>query len=712
VAVTVLPDPRIRDLVVSVLGELGFTIEPMGGDALGPIPAGAAGPSLLVADVGAAAPGGLDTCIRLLERPEFRGVPLVALVDPDDDRAMGVLIDAGGIDFVTHPVSRARLSARIRQALRIGWSQRENRVLREELDAVHRIARLGHWKWDLTTGTMSWSETALGLLDVPSGQGDPQLTDLLIRVHHDDANRVAEFLDAALRGAHASEIDFRVPLSDGTVSVLHARLETTLDDAGNPRLASGTLQDITERKRTESKIRFLAFYDNLTGLPNRLQFRKLLEKSLTAARRARRMAAVMFMDLDNFKKVNDTAGHSAGDRLLRAAAERLKEVLRATDTVARQAPTGLDLAVARVGGDEFIVLLPEIARPDDPAKVARRILDSFKDAFDVGGAEVFVSTSIGISIYPQDGEDPEALLKNADVALYHAKDAGRNNFQFFSPTQNDAAFRRLSLESSLRKAIERNELVVHYQPQVLAREGRLIGVEALVRWNHPDMGLVYPDQFVPLAEETGLIQEIDEWVLRTACAQSAKWAAAGLPKINMAVNLSAHEFRRTDLVDRIGSIVVRERLEPAQIELEITESVLMEQASRTMDILIGLKARGFRIAVDDFGTGYSSLAYLKRFRADVLKIDRSFVKDVATSPDDAAIVAAIITLANTLRMTALAEGVENTPQRAFLHEQGCELMQGHLFGKPMPAEMLEDLLRLQSAERMAEEAPVPEGALV
>jgi predicted signal transduction protein with EAL and GGDEF domain len=368
--------------------------------------------------------------------------------------------------------------------------------------------------------------------------------------------------------------------------------------------------------------------------------------------------------------------------------------------------------VARVGGDEFIVLLPEIAHSDDPAKVARRILDSFNTPFDLGGAEVFVSTSIGISIYPQDGEDPEDLLKNADVALYHAKDAGRNNYQFFSPAQNDEAFRRLSLESSLRRAIERSELIVHYQPQVLAREGRIIGVEALVRWSHPDMGLVFPGQFIPLAEETGLIQEIDEWVLRTACAQSAKWTAAGLPKITMAVNLSGHEFRRADLVERVGSIVAQEDLEPARVELEMTESVLMEQASRAMDIVSGLKARGFRIAVDDFGTGYSSLAYLKRFRADVLKIDGSFVKDVATSPDDAAIVSAIVTLAQTLRMTALAEGVENTLQRAFLHEQGCELMQGYLFGKPMPAEAIEGLLRLQAAEQQAGGASVPEAAVV
>jgi PAS domain S-box-containing protein len=593
------------------------------------------------------------------------------------------------------------LEQRIRHMLRSVALLDDLRKSEATLESAQRLVHLGNWSWDLVTDAVTWTAETCRLLGYPPDHVTPHSHDYLARVHPEDVDSVARSLEATLRGEKPFSVDHRVVHPAGDVLFLHSEAEVALDSKGHPVRLSGTIQDITDRKRAESQIRFLAFYDSLTGLPNRLQFNEQLKKSLARARTEGRTAAVMFMDLDNFKRINDTAGHSAGDRLLRAAATRLKDAIRAGDVVSRIDAMGLlppEGSVARLGGDEFIVLLPDVAHAEDPAKVARRVLDAFRDPFPVGAEEFFVSMSIGIGIFPQDGADAEELLKNADAALYHAKDAGRNNFQFYSSSLNDAAFRRLSLETQLRKAIERKEFMLHYQPQVQVRDGKLIGVEALIRWNHPDLGLVYPGQFVPLAEETGLIQAVDEWVLHAACAQIRAWLDAGLPPVHVAVNLSGSQFQRKDLLTRVDAALGAYALPAHLVELEITEGVLMSNAAETLEVLQQLKTRGFRIAVDDFGTGYSSLSYLRRFRADVLKIDRSFVHDIATNDDAAAIVSAILTLAGTLKMQVIAEGVEHPLQRERLHEQGCELMQGYLFGKPTPPEEISRLLRAISSQ--------------
>ncbi len=698
VGLVVGDDASVRSIVACLLADLGFAVleREDGSEAIDL--AVSRRPDLVVVDVERGAQKGVSLCLALRGIPGFDRLPLIALADRDDADSIADIFEAGVTDLVSKPIAPAVLGYRIRHVLRADAMSEDLRRSGETLEAAQRIARLGNWEWDLTTGKMTWSEETFRLIGFTSAGPDPSFHDLLARVHPEDMTRVVRALEAALRGESAFDLDHRIVRPDGALRHLHSQAEITWDAKGQPARLSGTLQDITERKRAESQIRFLAFYDSLTGLPNRFQFREQLKKALAVARRNKRLVAVMFMDLDNFKRINDTAGHSAGDALLRKVADRLKGAIRVTDTGARDDVPGPGESVARLGGDEFIVLLPDLSRPEDSAKVAARILDSLRAPFDLEGGEVFTTTSIGISLFPQDGTDVEDLLKNADAALYHAKDSGRNNFQFYSPALNDSAFARLTLESSLRKAIDRNEFVVHYQPQVYARDGRLMGVEALIRWNHPDLGMVPPGQFIPLAEETGLIRQIDEWVLREACCQNRAWQRMGLPPIHVAVNLSGHQFRRKDLIERVGMTVDAAGIEPRYVELEITESVLMEHAAETLEIVNGLKSLGFRVAVDDFGTGYSSLAYLKRFRADVLKIDRSFVHDIATSSDDAAIVAAIVTLAQTLKMTAIAEGVESPLQRGFLHEQGCDLMQGYLFGRPAPPEAITEILRLQSGE--------------
>jgi len=457
-------------------------------------------------------------------------------------------------------------------------------------------------------------------------------------------------------------------------------MAATIEFEGKPAVL-GTAFDITERKAAEETIKHLAYHDGLTGLPNRTLFEDRLTVTLAQARRKRRIAAVMFLDLDRFKVVNDTVGHAMGDSLLQSVAERLKGLVREGDTV------------ARVGGDEFTVLLPEVGQVEDAVEVADRILETLRQPWRLNGHEFHITTSIGIAMCPGDGEDAESLLRNADTAMYRAKDRGRDNYKLYAPAMNSKIAERLALENSLRHALERGEFVVHYQPQVNIETGRIVGVEALVRWQHPERGLVSPAEFIPVAEETGLIVPLGAWVLRTACAQNRAWQDAGLPPMRMAVNLSARQFQRHDLLETVAAALAGTGLSPQYLQLEITEGVAMQDMDLTLAILRELREAGVQISIDDFGTGHSSLSYLKRFPIDVVKIDQSFVQDLTVDPNDAAIASTIIVMAHALNLKVIAEGVETAEQLAFLRERDCDEMQGFLFSRPAPAPELDQMLR-------------------
>ena len=436
---------------------------------------------------------------------------------------------------------------------------------------------------------------------------------------------------------------------------------------------TGSVDDISERKQSEAHIHFLAHHDVLTRLPNRTLLEDRIRQALAKSRREATHTAVLFLDLDRFKLINDTLGHDVGDQLLARVAERLSKVLRETETV------------ARLGGDEFIIVIPDVADVERVARVARKVLAAVAAPQLVGKRPLHVTPSIGISIYPEDGEDVPSLLRNADTAMYHAKERGRNNFQFFTQVMNQAVIERVSIENDLRTAIERGEFELFYQPQVDRRSGETTGMEALIRWHHPQLGLVAPDRFIPVAEETGLIIPIGEWVLREACQQAKRWHGAGQNGLRISVNLSARQLQQGDLCERIAAILSEANLPPLTLELELTESLLMNDPLAAVQLLQGLAALGVRLAIDDFGTGYSSLAYLKRFPVSRLKIDRSFVRDLSTDANDAAIVHAVVAMAKSLKMEVIAEGVETVEQLNFLAAHGCFAVQGFLFSRPRPA---------------------------
>ena len=468
---------------------------------------------------------------------------------------------------------------------------------------------------------------------------------------------------------------------DGEIFPKWLSISAIRDPEGQTSRYVALFADITHLKESEARLEHLAHFDPLTDLPNRLLFHSRLEHALEQARRHGHRLAILFLDLDRFKTVNDSLGHPAGDELLVAVSQRVRARLRDTDTL------------ARLGGDEFVILLEQLDEAQQAAVVAMELLRVLKEPIMLsGGHEVFIGASIGISLFPDDAREAMQLVRNADAALYQAKDAGRNTYSFYTESLTREAEGRLAMEGRLRYALERGEFVLHYQPLVAVADGRLLGVEALVRWRHPEDGLVAPAHFIPIAEENGLIVPLGEWVLRTACAQMKAWLDRGLPPLSLAVNISPRQFQQDELAGLIRDILKRSDLPPELLELEITEGAIMQQGDQAIATLHALKALGVRLAIDDFGTGYSSLAYLKRFPIDKLKIDRGFVRDIPGDSNDVEIAATIIAMARNLKLEVLAEGVETQAQLAFLREHGCDACQGYLFSRPLPADEIAQLL--------------------
>jgi PAS domain S-box-containing protein len=705
IALIVDDDLMMRMLIRQTLERAGFACHEAehGAAALQRFPQ--LQPDIVLLDVVMPHMDGYAACAALRAMPAGAFVPVLMLTGLDDVESIDRAYEVGATDFISKPINWGILSHRVRYILRASQAFSDLAKHRAGLESAQRIARLGSWEWDLPRDHVHWSDETYRILGLTPGDAAPRFATFLERVHPDDRAALQEAMGHLIRTGESDSRVVRLQFADGQLR--HAQLQCigARDAAGMLAQLSGTIQDVTELKEAEQRIRYLAYYDGTTGLPNRQFFMERLQQALTHARRYHRQLGVLSLDLDQFKRINDTLGHKAGNELLIAVSQRLAGVVRSSDVVGREdgAPSpGADAVetIARLDGDEFSLLIIELAHYHDAAKVARRLLDELRKPFRVAGQEVFVSASVGLALYPLDGEDAETLIKNAGAAMHFAKDQGRDNYQFYSRAMNATALEKLSLESQLRKALERDELLLYFQPKISAATGAVAGVEALIRWKHPELGMVPPSQFIPVAEETGLIVPIGDWVLETACRHNHAWQKAGYPPVHVAVNIASPHFRQGGLMDSVARALRDTGLDPRWLELEVTESMLMQSVDTTLETLFKLKDMGVRLAIDDFGTGYSSLSYLKRFPLDTLKIDRSFVKDLPRDAEDAAIAKAIIAMARSLKLAVVAEGVETAEQLAFLQQHGCDLVQGFLFSRPVPADEFAALLagpRLKAA---------------
>ncbi len=637
-------------------------------------------PDVVIMDVVMPRMDGFESCAKIRECEGGRHVPILMITGLEDVESIQKAYEVGATDFVTKPINFFLLPYRITYMMRAKKTADALRESQARLDNAQRIAKLGHWEWIFEENTFNWSDECVRLLHIDTNVR--HLESFLNCIHDDDRCAVAAAMDRARSEAGKFAIEFRT-ISDNEEDLRIMHVEAECASNGN---MLGTIQDITERTKAEDQIHRLAYFDLVTGLPNRAQLNDMISVTLTHARENNSRFAVLFLDLDHFKKVNDTLGHNAGDTLLRNVSTRLKQAVKpsenshlnvGSDRISRRE------TIARLGGDEFVVLLSSIDRIEDAAIAANRICKALSRSFTIEDTEVRVTTTIGISVYPADGDSADQLLKHADVAMYHAKEQGRNGYQFYSQSIHQLALERFSLERDLRTALDNNGFHLEYQPKVALKDQRLTGVEALVRWDHPQRGKVSPADFIPLAEETGLIVPLGEWVLRAACEQMMLWINEGIEPFIMAVNCSAIQLMRTDIAKVITLALENTGLNPAYLEIELTESLLMQDVEEGIVILQALKDLGVHVSIDDFGTGFSSLSYLKRLPVDKLKIDQSFIKDLTTDPGDAAIVTSMITLAHNLDLTVVAEGVEDAQQLGYLKAERCDEIQGYLISRPL-----------------------------
>ncbi len=642
-------------------------------------------PLLLLVDAKLAQGGGFRVCERVRQDPRGAHVPVLVVVDARDENGIRRASDAGATDFITRPLNHVLLQHRLLGQLDQAKTLAALRKDRTQLEEAQRIAKLGFWEARFGALGIQASSEFCRTYSLPGGESiSPRR--LLRCVHPDDRRRVLEVMRGALRDHQPFALEHRVVAPNRMSRTVHIQGEISLDDFGRPIGFFGTARDITAQKLSEGQIRYLAYHDALTGLGNRLWFTDRFRDALEQARRHERRVGLLFIDLDRFKQINDIYGQSGGDRILGAVAKRMVQLVRNTDRVARHAPDWKGAVVSRLGGDEFTVLLTDLSKPSDAAFVARRILDAIARPIALQEQATFMTASIGITVFPEDGIEVEAILQNAAAAMYVAKQNGGNGYQFYTHSLNAVAQRRVALESKLRQATSANEFQLAYQPKIHIATGRLIGAEALLRWQNPELGSVSPKDFIPILEDTGLIVRVGEWVLRTACEQSMAWRAQGLDPGPVSVNLSARQFEDDGLIGMVSRALETTGLSGDQLELEITETTLMQNQEMAISVLRTFKNMGIRISLDDFGTGYSSLSYLKRFPVDVLKIDGSFVRDLPGDADDAAIITAIISIAKAMSLTVIAEGVETEAQQDFLRAQGCDEVQGFLWSPPQTPE--------------------------
>lgn len=677
-------DPADRAMVREWLESAGFRIEEAvdGLHALEVFPT--LRPHTVLLDVVMPGMSGIETCAALRKLPGGAQVPILMVTGHDDADSIARSYEAGASDFTIKPFHPLIVAHRVRYLLRASHAFLALTKSASQLGLAQSIAGFGSWEWDPRTDALQSTDQVARIFGMRPEHFPKTLDGLLEQIHPEDRDLVQKSLHEDIVKEQRSSLDCRIFIPGGAERVIHIEAEPVRDESNRVEGMSGIFQDITDRKQAEEKIHFLAYYDSLTGLANRHLFKDRVSQALVYAQRQRVSVAILYMDLDRFKVVNDTLGHVVGDLLLQGVAERLKKCVRTSDSVARHADPDSQSCLARLGGDEFTVLLNNLADPEDAGRVAQRIHRELAKPFQLDQHEVFVTGTIGIACFPADGSDLDTLLKNADTAMYSAKTRCRNGYQFYSLSMNEQAEQRFALEADLRHALDRDEFVLYFQPQVDLRTGAVVRAEALIRWNHPTMGVLVPGRFLPMTEDLGMGIELGEWVLRTACTQAKGWAEAALPSIELSVNLSDSQFHDANLIRTVAQVLADTKFPPELLDLELTESIAVRDLERSVVTLQNLRAVGVQLSLDDFGTGFSSLRHLQQYPIKALKIDQSFVRNIVENQRDASIAKTVIVLAHNLGLRVLAEGVETQDQLDFLREHGCEEIQGYIVSKPLP----------------------------
>ncbi|MBS2015708.1 MAG: EAL domain-containing protein [Deltaproteobacteria bacterium] len=703
-------DAILRLLALTALEGAGFEVVEACDGVAGVEAFAARAPDIVVLDVMMPGMDGYEVCKRIRSMPSGANVPIMVMTGLDDAASIDAAYDAGATDFVTKPINYGLLVRRLRYLMRAASAVRDARDSSRRLGRAQQLARLAQWEMCLDTHQIRWSPEAEALFGVPIAEVAGEISQILRFVHPADRTRV----QTAFLSQKAHQLEYRILVPGGGERTLRQNAELHHDVETGTTLLSGAAQDVTDLREAEKRVHDLAYFDTLTGLPNRAYLTTFLTHALEEAQREQSVLAVLSLDLDGFKRVNDTLGHAAGDALLKEVSWRIATCIRSVDdpedremwsrSIEMQLTAG-DIA-SRLGGDEFVVVLSRLSSRDEAAKVAERVAERLGRMYTIAGKEVFISSSIGIACFPDAGDDLTSLLERADAAMYYAKESGRNQYQFFNADIQDKARHRLALENALRVSlsrtgihpsrrsqIESGELRLEYQPKVEIPSGLVRGAEALLRWRSLDLGPISPGDFVPIAEETGLIVPLGEWVLRTACEQAREWSERAPERaLRVAVNVSARQFRDVGFAELVAKTLREVGLRPDLLELEITEGLLMQDTVGSVKVLDDLKKLGVRIALDDFGTGYSSLGYLAHLPIDVIKIDRSFIRDLDDSNKSATITSAIIGLSRGLDLEIVVEGVETKSQLDFIARHGTAEIQGYFFAKPMPANRLDEWL--------------------
>ena len=637
---------------------------------------------LIILDVMMLELDGFETCRRLRQMPGGEYTPVLMMTGLDDVESIDYAYRLGATDFVPKPINYAVLPRRVQYIHRATATAAELRDSTRRLENAQRMASLGHWEWNSDTHRLLCSAETERLLNVKN-DSVIALNDLFENVHADDRLETTKSLQIALQEQAPHQDTFRV-ISADEVRFLHQDTEYFSDSLSTGLRA--TIQDVTNLRNAQQQAHRSTYYDELTSLPNRLLLAQELENRVYACKTNKQSVALLAIDLDEFKRVNDSLGHSVGDKILREVSEILRASVRTiapAGNVGRNTDSAQDSVISRMGGDEFVVVLNDIRQVEDAAIAARRLQKNLTQPISIDGKEIVLSCSIGISAYPNDCDDAETLLKNAVSAMNHSKAAGRDRYQFYDSSMNARAFEKLSMEANLRKALEEEQFELYFQPKIEIASGKVIGAEALIRWVHPDLGLISPIEFIPVAEETGLVLPIGQWIIKSAAETIASWRENGLADLKLAINVSAAQFAAPDLPEIFATTVRQADIPPSNLEIEITESLLMHDVNEVLKQLFELKEHGIDIWIDDFGTGYSSLSYLKQLPISGLKIDQSFVREMASNENDLAIVTAVIGLAKNLQLGVVAEGVEEVEQLELLAAKNCDIAQGFHYSRPL-----------------------------